>query len=189
MKTLMARQRRSYRRNRPRMNYVWQPMVENTIITVPESTAQGTVVKGVFRTVIPGIGFETEVKAFDSDHVLERIRGAMAHNAIGQESASVTDWLPFSVAAIRVPNGMTAGALNLFDSSEGDDFAFRMDAVCNAGTQQATPNWHEVDSKAKRRFEVGDSLAFLWALVAPGTDTRAFTVEFAMNLRVLWKLS
>jgi len=185
----MARYRRSYKRTRPRRNMVWQPMFHSEIITIPERTPTNTVVKGTFFTANPGVGEADTFTKFDDTHTLERIRGSMAHNAQGQESSTVTDWFPFTVAAIKVPSGMTIDAINLFDSTEADDFFFRMDAVCNAGTSAAIPNWHDVDSKSKRRFEVGDAIAWLWSAIAPATDTRAATIEFSMNLRVLWKLT
>jgi len=182
-----------YRRSRPRAkrNLTWQPMTNTKILTIPAATLTGAVVSGLLLKVSPGVYNGTATVPFDADHVLERIRGSMAHNAQGQESTTLTDWFPFTVAAVKIPKGLTfpATGLNLFENSEIDDFAFRMDAVCNAGTNDAIPNWHDVDSKAKRKFEVGDALQFLWSAVNPGKDNRDKTIEFSMNLRVLWKLT
>jgi len=185
----MARRRRMYRPRRQRNNYVWQSVGEQAVISIPASTPTGGRLNGVLSEIEPGIGVAAALKPFDADHTLERIRGSMAHNALGQESSSVVDWFPFTVAAIRVPNGLSIDPYDILDNSKGDDFAFRMDAVCNGGTTAAVPNWHDVDSKAKRKFEVGDKLAWLWGLIAPGMDTREVNIEFAMNLRLLWKLN
>jgi len=83
--------------------------------------------------------------------------------------------------------GFSAGQLNLFNSEDGDDFVVRMDVVCDVSpTGQAAPNWHPLDSKSKRRFSVGDKLQWLFSLIRPVTTE--FTVDLAVNARVLWKL-
>lgn len=175
------------------MNFTWQSADHSEIITIPATAETGAHLAGTLKAITPGIGLngDDDFQQFDADHVLQRVRGSMAHNAQGRESSSVTDWFAFSVAAVRIPKGLTfpETGIDLFDNSEGDDYLFRMDAVCNAGTGQAQPNWHDVDSKSKRRFEVGDTIQFLWSLVNPAQDTQAKTVEFCMNLRLLWKLS
>lgn len=185
----MARyNRKSYsRRHRRPQNTIWQSMNHSSILTIPAG-AEGSVVSGVLEHNQPGTGVGDDFRAFDDQHVLERIRGTMCHNAGGQESTTVTDWFSFSLGGIKVPTGMSADELNLFDNLDADDYFFRMDAVCNAGTRDAMPNWHEVDSKSKRRFEVGDKIAWLWSLIRPGMDTRSMTIDLAFNFRVLWKL-
>lgn len=183
----MARYRRSYRR-KPQ-NVVWQPVQRIETIAVPAGAVGTVYSKAIFDTT-PGI-VENDlatIDQFDDQHVLERIRGAMSHNGDDRVTQASNQWFPFSVAALKIPKGFSSSdPLNLFSSADIEDLAFRMDAVCNANqTTQATPNWHEVDSKAKRKFEIGDKLAWLVSLIRPRTDT--FNVFFTVNLRILWKL-
>lgn len=192
----MARYRRNSRRRREPMNTEWQPICAKYGVQIAAGTLD-TVVNGILNPPglvndsgwLPGIGYpqHSGVDTFDDQHILERIRGSMCHNGIiGVQPTEETLWFPFSIAAIRIPNGMAVSELNLFDNSDADDFFFRMDAVCNISRSDAIPNWHEVDSKSKRRFEVGDKFAMLYSLLRP-TDS-AFTLDVTFNLRFLWRL-
>lgn len=190
--------RRTYRpRSRRPQNTVWQCMTWTSVVQV-SSGAPGTIVSGKLASAAgdvwtPGLGApftDEDVQQFDDQVVLERIRGSMCHNGGGANNLGQT-WFPFSLAGIKIPQGFsTPSDVNLFDNREGEDFFLRHDAVCNAGSTAATPNWHELDSKAKRRFDVGDGIAFLFSLIRPaimGSPT-SFAVDLAFNLRFLWRL-
>ena len=124
---------------------------------------------------------------FANDHVLERIVGAMAHNGDGNTVAG-NKWFPLTIGALRIPVGMTQEAINLFDNTQGDDYFFRMDAVCNAASDEdSIPNWHLINSKSKRKFSVGDTISFLASWIPNVTDS-SVDVDIAINLRILWKL-
>jgi len=175
--------RRRTSRSRPMYNYVWQPMPFTFGKVIPSGTI-GSVHSDTLTTFTPGIGDDGH---FQDDHVLERVRGSMAHNGIiGVVPTEETLWFPFTLAALKIPTGFSPQDLDLFDNTQGDDFVVRMDAVCNIGRTDAIPNWHALDSKAKRKFSVGDTLSWIFSLVRP-TDS-SFTVDIAVNARVLWKL-
>lgn len=189
----MARSRRHYRR-RPNVNYVWQSVVFQDNVETPNSVAQDTTIDWLLPQVTPGVGFErgaaTELRPFNNEHVLERVVGAMAHNGSGQPG-NFPGWTPVSIGAVKIPEGLQlgTGGINLFDATDADDYLFRMDAVCNVSTGDAIPNWHEVNSKARRKFEVGDVIQFLASAWFEKALTRASTIEIAVNLRFLWKLN
>jgi len=189
----MARRRRGYsRRYSPQASYVWQPFTQSKEIQVP-SVTDGTRYSGVLQELVPGTGLSTTFERFNNDHTLQRVRGSMSHNATSRPAPTgKTTWFPFSVAAIKIPEGLTipAEGLDLFNTEEANDFIFRMDAVCNAGTTAdiATPNWHEVDSKRKSSFKIGDAIAWLWSFVAPFDLSSTFQIDVAMNTRLLWRL-
>jgi len=182
----MARQ--PFRRMRRRVqNVTWQPVAWKQIISVPSGGTVGEIVSGNLGEIRPGVGTGDLHKPFTSDIVLERIRGAISHNGASGRTPSPPDgWFPFSIALVKVPNGFEVPSdFNLFDSDEGDDFPFRQDVVCNVNAT-VYPNYHEVDGKAKRKFEVGDVFAWLWSAVKPVTT--AFTISVAFNGRLLWRL-
>jgi len=182
------KRRAGYGSRKTDYNYVWQAMPFSENLSIPAGT-EGSVHNGVITDFRPGIGSaDSDADAFKDDHVLERIRGSMAHNGYVQTAPLPTDqsWFPFTMAALKIPTGFAAQDIDLFDNSEGDDFAFRMDAVCNVARTDAIPNWHPMDSKAKRRFSVGDTLSWIYSLVRPISGS--FRVEISVNARVLWKL-
>ena len=186
----MARYRRRGYRRRP-ANYIWQPVTftENYRVNTPTANVVDNRNLKVFK---PGLNMASDpiadVDAFENDHTLERVVGSMAHNGSGLQTSNTTDaWFPLTIAALRVPVGFTAQSIDLFDPSDGDDFIFRMDAVCNASATAAQPNWHNVNSKAKRRFNAGDAVQFLMSFIPNFTDT-SWNLEVAFNLRFLWKL-
>ena len=181
----MARyRRRTSRYRRQGGSFVWQPYAKTERLVIPSGNTVGHVYSGVLPTTIePAFGGEV----FDADHTLERIRGSMSHNANTGVGSSDNLWFPFSIAGLQIPNGMNVNAIDLFDASKGDNYFLRMDAVCNANNNQdAVPNWHDVDSKGKRRFNVGDKIAWLWSAIVP--STRAVNIDCAFNFRILWKL-
>jgi len=179
--------RRSYRRTP--QNLTWQPAYINTRLVIPAGTA-GSKVSGVFTYTEPGVvAKDGTVDPFDDTHILERIRGAAAHDASGIAQGNVNAWFPLILAAAKIPKGLDvpSDGLDLFASEEIEDVAFRLDTVCNAGNStRAIPTWGDLDSKAKRRLEVGDRLAWLWTLLRPTAAT--FNVDVSMNMRILWKL-
>ena len=78
----MARYRRSFRPRRRSANYTWQAEWNNTRITLEGGANE--VVSGVHFHTQPGLspGGQAQVpEPFTDSHVLERIRGAMTHNA------------------------------------------------------------------------------------------------------------
>jgi len=179
------RKRRYERRGRRVQNVTWQPVQFKNVITVAAG-AVGDVVNGNLGETRPGVGVGNLHKPFNDDHTLERIRGCVSHNGSQLVRSDGDAWFPFTLALLKIPNGFDLpDDFNLFDSDEGDDFPLRLDVVCNAN-QTVYPNYHDVDGKAKRRFEAGDAFAWLWSLVRPVTG--AFTVSVAVNTRFLWRL-
>ena len=183
----MARYRRSYRPRRRSANYTWQAEWNNTRISL--EGAADAVISGVHFHTQPGLGPGGAAQVpepFTDSHVLERIRGAMTHNADTSLSPSGNAWFPFTVAAVKVPKGMSATAIDLFNNADGEDFLYCHNVVCRADYADSTPNWHEVDSKAKRVFEVGDQIAWIYSAIKPVSGT--VNIDFCVNLRLLWKL-
>jgi len=185
--------KRRYRPRRQSANYVWQNMTFGQVLDIPQSGSAQTV-NFLLAEKTPGVGFDLGGKSitpFTSDHTLERVVGAMAHNGEGgQTSTTTTDWFAFVLAAVKIPSGLSMGTegIDLFDSSEADDFLFRMDAVCNETNAQAMPNWHEVNAKARRKFDVGDAIQFLASVHMNTAASRAVKVDLSVNLRFLWRL-
>lgn len=178
----MPRYRRASR-SRSAQNTVWQSLTHQARLTVDASAVNDTI-NGVLFETVPSVGGDT----FEDEHILERIRGAMCHNG-DQGSGFNNTWFPFSLAMVKVPAGLTiqnSDAWSLFDNSKADDYIFRVDHVCDASLNNAAPNWHLVDSKAKRKFAVGDRIVCLWSVIAP--TTTEFVIDVAVNMRVLWKL-
>lgn len=187
----MARYRRRMRR--PKANYAWQSIPMSAILATGTSIPAGSKVNWLIGSIqIPGTGESGDFEHFQDDHVLERIVGAMSHNG-GGDLASTTrpQWFPFSIGAVKVPAGLSlSSGLNMFDSESADDYLFRMDAVCNQNTSEsAVPNWHDVNSKAKRKFSVGDGIQFLASAFFSEAVSRKISIDFSMNLRLLWKLN
>jgi len=179
--------RRRYHRRTPQ-NLTWQPAYVSTRLVIPAGTA-GAKVNGVFAYTEPGtVAKDQSVDAFDDTHVMERIRGAVAHDGSGAASTNASDWFPMILAGVKIPKGLDipSDGLDLFASEEIEDVAFRLDTVCEAGNTPAVPTWTPLDSKAKRRFEVGDRLAWIWSLIRPKAAT--FNIDVCMNMRILWKL-
>jgi len=180
----MARRKYSTRPRRVQ-NVTWQPVMLKETVTVPSGTV-GQQHNGTFGEIRPGVGRDVQLKPFLDDHVLERIRGMVAHNGSQQVRSSGDAWFPFSLALVRVPNGFEPpDDMDLFDADKGDDFPLRIDAVCNAN-QTVYPNYHEVDGKAKRKLETGDVFAWLWSLISPVSGT--FNLGVTFNGRFLWRL-
>ena len=188
----MARNRRYYRPRKSDANYTWQSFPEKVRASI--TSGANPTYHGVFpRAFTPGIGVNgaDDFDAFDSEHTLERVVGGMSHNASGFDVNTIP-WICVSLAMIKVPKGLeldTAG-INLFDNSEADDFIYRMDAVCNpTNVAQSIPNWHMVNQKTRRKFEVGDTIWVLWSVYnQPEALTRNLVLDFTFNLRFLWRL-
>lgn len=183
----MANRRRYYRPRRRERNYTWQPWYLRHTTNVTESAGERK--DGLLATFVPGVGDTGDpnnIEAFKDDHVLERIRGGMCHIGRVSLNPSGNTWFPYSLAFLKIPAGFAGQAINLFDNADGDDFLFRHDVVCRAQNAEAVPNWHNIDSKAKRKFETGDSIAILYSLISP-TNTD-FSLDLVMNFRMLWSL-
>jgi len=197
------RRRRSRRRQG---NYVWQTYANAKLLEFEAPTAKDDLHSGeLFATSLkPGLGDPLIVAdeqdvyhtPFTNDHTLERIRGSMCHNG-GQYTATTSvSWFPMSIVAVKVPRGLSIDDEedypNLFDNGKigNMDIIYRHDVVCDASSNNASPNWHDVDSKAKRKFEVGDIVKFLYTLRQPFASTvNDWQIEVAVNLRFLWRLT
>ena len=198
----MARYRRSRGRSRRSANYVWQTYANAKIHTFDAPTSNNEMHSGeLFATKLrPGLGDPLDLQGslnherFVNDHTLERIRGSMSHNGSGFPSTTSISWFPLTIVAVKVPVGLNIDSSeeypNFFDNSSvgNHDIIYRHDVVCDAGGA-ATPNWHDVDHKAKRKFEPGDLIDFLFTLRQPfQSTTQDWNFEIAVNLRFLWKL-
>ena len=204
----MARYRRSRRSGRRSQNYVWQSYA-NSKRHVWEADSDDTfplIRSGeLFDTALhPGLGdplrTDTEPSGyqapFQNDHTLERLRGSMSHNGEGNVTKEPS-WFPLVVACVRIPRGLSidneARYPNLFDNSElgNMDIIYRHDVVCDSSPSNANPNWHDVDSKAKRKFEVGDIVKWLYSLrqaFDPSPQNASWSLTTSVNIRFLWKL-
>ena len=202
----MARYSRSRRSRRRRGNYLWQSYANTKNLSFPAPTNADEMHHGeVFQTpMIPGSGdpihtgtAEDDFKKvpFNNDHTLERIRGSMSHNGVGYTGTTSTSWFPLTIVAVRVPIGLHIDSSenypNLFDNtSYGNlDIIYRHDVVCDASNSEASPNWHDVDFKARRKFEVGDVIRWLYTIRQGfSSAVNDWRLEVCVNLRFLWKL-
>ena len=93
----MARNRRFFRPRRRDANYTWQSYPEKVRVSIPSSNP---VYHGVFsRVFIPGIGKHdhNDLVPFTNEHTMERVVGAMAHNASGFDVNEVP-WIGVTLA-------------------------------------------------------------------------------------------
>lgn len=192
----MARYRRSYRRQRRPQNLVWQTYHNAKLLALSTTVDNESIDDQLFDTdLIPGTGDvrdRTTATDFQNDHTLERIRGQVIHRATGYTGNKAQSF-PFIMAAIRVPKGLTISTdetdvPNLFDSTNiGNlELVWVHHGICDSAGG-AQPTIHMVDSKAKRKFEIGDRVKWFYSLVAPFTDP-TWNIHVAVNLRFLWKL-
>ena len=177
------RHRRSYGGKKPA--YTWQNgyhYVENLSTPAAGST------KGVLGITTPGVGPSTGVRAFDAPHVLERMRGHAVHVGGGANN----DEFAVYIAALRIPSEFVqlmseqtdqADLIDITDNLEGDDYLYYGAHFCGAAVSE---NVDKIDNKAKRRFDVGDSLGWLYKIVNP--QQSATTLNLGINVRLLWKL-
>ena len=150
----MPRYRRHYRRSRKPHNLVWQPV---QLIGNFDMVANG-VANTTAGTLTPGRTTKASGRAYSSspfgeDCVLERIRGTIHHEGSG--SVSETERvIPVTFAAVKIPAGLGAdNDIDLFSTSDGDDFPLYLSHVCDIGQgTSSTLNEHQVDSKSKRKF-------------------------------------
>jgi len=192
----MARYRRSQRRYRRPQNLVWQTYHNAKAIDLTTTVANDAINGQLFQTDLhPGIGdsrSSATLDAFQDDHTLERIRGQLIHRATGYTGNSAQAF-PFVMCAVRVPVGFSiqtdeTNAPNLFNNSEiGNlDLVWIHHGICDAAGG-ASPTIHDADSKAKRKFETGDTIKWFYSLVAPFVDS-SWKIHVAVNFRFLWKL-
>lgn len=181
----MARRLRRYRR-RPQ-NTVWQPWRYHAELTLPANTNVNNKFLGA---IYPGVvESDTSVDSFDDAHILERIRGAVLHNANGGVGDSVVllNTGIFVVPKVLADKLTDTDMPNLFHSDDGEDYPLYQSHIC--GTQGGAPssNIDQIDNKAKRRLSPGDILAVTisWQRV-DGSGT--VKIQLALNFRILWKL-
>ena len=132
---------------------------------------------------------------FKNDHTLERIRGSMSHNGSGYTGSNSPSWFPLTIVAVKIPVGLHIDSSenypNFFDNtSYGNlDMIYRHDVVCDASNGGASPNWHDVDHKARRKFEIGDVIKWYYTLRQGfGSQVNDWSLDVTVNLRFLWKL-
>ena len=185
--------RRYYRRRSHRrtpQNLVWQPVQLRGDWDLTSDNVANT----VLGTVTPGRtqhgnGQAYNSNAFNEDCILERIRGTIHHEGSGLSSAT-SNVIPVAFAAVKIPSGLGAdNDIDLFSTTDGDDFPFYVSHVCDVSDgSTSTLNEHAVDSKAKRKFHVGDVLKFFGSAVCKAFTNGSPKIEFCINLRILWRL-
>lgn len=197
----MARfRRRPYRRSGHRhSNLTWQPVfISGQFGPLPYNAEGNHLFLGMTD---PGVGTginaggtaRPTVEKFTNEHTLERIRGYMSHEPT-LSTGSSDNWFPLNIGATKVPAELanmlrTSSDIdcpNLFDSSDGEDFFFMMNHLCNVSGTPET-ELRNADSKAKRRFNVGDAIAWFASLVSP-VSSATLKIDFTLNLRLLWRL-
>jgi len=183
------RHRRSYRRRRTNNTYTWQSFYLQKKLDGPSSQGNSSFVIGY---TIPGVGdggtVSPAIRAFDAPHVLERIRGHICHDGATPAPGNEASWFPFSIAAMRIPAGViidTDDIPSIMNNTEGDDYFFYGSHVCGA---RVSNNIDQIDSKAKRRFDVGDKIAWLGNIINPFVSGFNADVDLSLNVRLLWKL-
>ena len=141
----------------------------------------------------PGTYDGSETETFNHQVVMERIRGSVTHEGSGLGTGSggkiiALNWGIFIVPAeIGTRVQTDADMPNLFINEEGDDFPLFDSTLCDASTSDLIPSIHMVDSKAKRRLDVGSRLV-MCATIDNMTADATIDVAFGFNLRILWKL-
>jgi len=178
------RHRRSYRRPNA---YTWQSFYLQKDLTGPSSQGNESFVLGY---TVPGVGDagDGNVRAFDAPHVLERIRGSVCHDGATPAPGNEANWFPFTLAAMRIPTGViidTDNIPSILNNTEGDDYFFYGSHICGA---RVSSNVDPIDSKAKRKFDVGDKIAWLANIVNPFVSGFNANVDLSINVRILWKL-
>jgi len=181
----MARRRnyrRSYSRRTPNA-YTWQSYVKHW---EPDSVAADTNKSYIVDYITPGVGDGSihNETPFDAPHVLERTRGVMYH---GVTTANQADVFALTVAMAQIPAGViidTSDIPSVLDNREGDDYFFYETHVCG---DEPESNVDKIDSKAKRKFDVGAKIAILANINNYGNSVTA-DAEIVINLRLLWKL-
>ena len=201
----MARRRRR-RSGRRYGSYVWQSYANaKRHVWEADDDDNYPIIRSdeLFQTSMrPGLGDPLDDlgalthEPFPNDHTLVRMRGSMAHNGEGNVTKEPS-WFPLVVACVRVPKGLSIDKEdtypNLFDNTElGNlDIIYRHDVVCDSSPSNANPNWHDVDNKAARKFEIGDTIKWLYSLrqaFDPSPQNNSWSLTVAVNIRFLWKL-
>jgi len=180
------RSRRSYRRNNA---YTWQSVAFQADLTGPSAGDNKSYILGY---VTPGIGdgaaLPTSIRPFDAPHVLERMRGHICHDGATPAQGTEGNWFPFTIAAMKIPNGVIiddSDIPSVVNNTDGDDYFYYGSHICGA---RVSSNVDPVDSKAKRRFDVGDKIAWIANIINPFTGNINANVDVTVNLRLLWKL-
>jgi len=178
--------RRSYRRPN---SYTWQSVWLQENLDGPAAGNNQSYVLGYTNPGVGDSGDHTHaIRPFDASHVLERIRGHICHDGATPAPGTEGSWFPFTLAAMKIPAGVgiaTDDIPSILNNTEGDDYFYYGSHVCGA---RVSSNIDPVDSKAKRRFDVGDKIAWLANIVNPFTGSINANVDVTINLRLLWKL-
>ena len=174
---------------RQRENTVWQP----TRIFKQETGINDSNVRNrLLLNLTPGVQQDSTsatIEEFDSQHVLERVRGDFLHVAEGANAGAI---LHVCMAAFVVPrqvgkNLADADMPNLFASGDGEDYPIFINCVCGDGPTEPSTNIHMLDGKSKRRLDPGSNLVFSASFQRVDGNV-SVTLNLALNLRILWKL-
>jgi len=183
------RRRRSYRHRSPQRSYTWQSV--HVVNPIGPTIAADAVDKGVMVVTKPGVGMPGSERAFDAPHVLERMRGDCFHEA--NTTSLNPAVLAVQMAALRIPSEFAntmedetdqASIIDITNNLSGDDYLWYHSSFC--GDKAEAPTVIPVDNKARRKFDVGDVLAFLYRVSNPTSADATFNL--GLNFRLLWKL-
>lgn len=171
------------RRNK---NFVWQTFSHHkSLANIPVGETR----VGVLGVTTPGTGAVGSETPFDSDHTLQRIRGECAHIV----AAANDNYATAAMAAMKVPkefaNVMNAETdqdklIDITNNLDGDDFLWYHAAFC--GADVTAPNTDRIDNKAKRKFNVGDTLIWLYR-VFNGDASSTLAIRLSVFGRTLWQ--
>lgn len=186
----MARRRyyrRGYRRSKASMVWVPYSRVDDFTLT------SNTYCREDWPAFKPGMtsGTSGDTEHFDQDVILERIRGTIVHNGTG--GVTNDNLFPFWSALLIAPANLLDKASgdelpDLRYNEDGDNYPFFDSSVCDVGSSSANvPTAHVIDSKAKRRINVGDALKFFFGAMAPSFSGSA-KIQLALNVRLLFRL-
>jgi len=93
------------------------------------------------------------------------------------------------MAGVKIPAGVIIDASDIpsvLNNTEGDDYFYYHAGLCGDSVTTTTGSGVEQDSKARRRFDVGDKIAWLANIFYGGSTSLIVDVSF--NFRILWKL-
>ena len=162
-----------------------------------ENAAVGNWTKFDLGTTTPGLmdftgGSESTKERFDQTVIIERCLGSLVHDA-GASSSSRKKIIPLVIAGCVYPQfvneKLTGDDLpNPFFNEDQDDYFMFYSHHCQIASGDLIPSEHIIDSKAKRKVEVGDVIRWLGAVFAPTGFPANIGLEITLNVRLLWKL-
>lgn len=182
--------RRRYRaRRRPRA-YTWQNwrVSPTSSITLPNNKAYVNMIS----VLKPGVGDLNSITPFDAPHLLQRIRGSCYHDITG--TSGTPEAYAFNMAALRIPSEFASlmeaetsqdSIVDITNNLDGDDYCLYHSSFC--GDDVSDVNAHVIDSKSKRKFDVGDVLGLILNVYNHATSGTV-RLDFGINFRVLWEL-